>query len=134
MRHSINGLITALALSSCASGPDPLPQEGPTSLQVYEHHLAGEIAGQADTKATAGASWSGGEPMSLPMRGANRRSHQALRDLQRDFQRVPNPDILGYVYPHLNGEMPIPGYFTAFPLYERGHYAEPGEGLLGVNP
>lgn len=123
--------VTLLALNSCASGPDPLPQDGPTTLQIYQRHLAGELPGQSSTsETTARPVWSGGEFIALPTRGPSRRTQQALQDLQRDFQRVPNPELLGYVYPHLNGEMPVPGYFTAFPLYERDHYAEPGEGLL----
>ena len=50
-------------------------------------------------------------------------------ELRRDFQQVPNPQIVAYVYPHLNdGEMPVPGYFTVFNLYERNHYALSNEG------
>ena len=33
-----------------------------------------------------------------------------------------------YVYPHLaQGRYPVPGYFTAFPMYERVEYLLPGE-------
>jgi conjugative transfer region lipoprotein (TIGR03751 family) len=34
-----------------------------------------------------------------------------------------------YVYPHLSrqDEAPVPGYSTAFELYEKAHYALPGE-------
>lgn len=47
--------------------------------------------------------------------------------LQR-FQRVPNPDLVMYVFPHLaRGRYPVPGYYTAFPLYETVEYALPGE-------
>lgn len=33
------------------------------------------------------------------------------------------------VFPHLAGEesVPVPGYATAFPMYERTEYALPGE-------
>lgn len=48
-----------------------------------------------------------------------RRGRAALDDLQRDFQRVPNPEILGYVYPHRAEGMPVPGYYTAFPFAGR---------------
>ena len=67
----INGLITAFrASSSCASGPDPCSQEGPTTLQVYEHHLAGEIAWQARHQSHSRCVLVWGRVMSLPMRGA----------------------------------------------------------------
>ena len=47
--------------------------------------------------------------------------------LQR-FQRLPNPDLVMYVFPHLaRGRYPVPGYYTAFPLYETVEYALPGE-------
>ena len=34
-----------------------------------------------------------------------------------------------YVFPHLSGSesVPVPGYSTVFPLYQRVHYALPGE-------
>jgi len=34
-----------------------------------------------------------------------------------------------YVFPHLAGEAhaPVPGYATAFPMYEQVEYALPGE-------
>ena len=34
-----------------------------------------------------------------------------------------------YVFPHLaQSRYPVPGYFTAFPMYEQVHYQMPGEG------
>jgi conjugative transfer region lipoprotein (TIGR03751 family) len=34
-----------------------------------------------------------------------------------------------FVFPHLAGEagVPVPGYATTFPMYERAEYALPGE-------
>ena len=45
------------------------------------------------------------------------------------FPRLPNPDLVLYVYPHLSGteQAPIPGYSTVFPFYQRVQYALPGE-------
>ncbi|WP_134611809.1 TIGR03751 family conjugal transfer lipoprotein, partial [Pseudomonas aeruginosa] len=50
-------------------------------------------------------------------------------EVYRQFQRLPNPDLVMYVYPHLAGTapVPIPGYTTVFPLYQRVQYAMPGE-------
>ncbi len=131
-------LISLILVGGCALTPDDddlLPDEGPTTLQVYEQHLAGEIAGQSDNDSEAVDSPQlttviVGEPIAPGERAPSRRSHAALRDLQRDFQRVPNPEIIGYVYPHLTANVPVPGYYTMFPLYEGIHYAEPGEGRL----
>ncbi len=56
-------------------------------------------------------------------------TNKHIRELQRDFKRVPNPEIIGYVYPHISdNRMPVPGYFTTFPLYERSHFALSSEG------
>lgn len=165
-------LALTLALAGCASGPrekDLLPDEGPTTLEVYERHLSGfgpAETGDAPAAPARGdgppgsAPWPPGrerpdrarrpspEPALRPIRATwvgepaapdadaeSRSGLEALNDLRRDFQRVPNPDILGYVYPHLRGELPVPGYYTSFPLRERAHYAEPGEGAYpGVGP
>ncbi|HGP4256684.1 TPA: TIGR03751 family conjugal transfer lipoprotein, partial [Pseudomonas aeruginosa] len=37
--------------------------------------------------------------------------------------------LVMYVYPHLAGTdpVPVPGYTTVFPLYQRVQYAMPGE-------
>lgn len=45
------------------------------------------------------------------------------------FHKLPNPELKLYVYPHLAGsdELPIPGYYTAFNVYEKTHYALPNE-------
>lgn len=53
----------------------------------------------------------------------------AANEVQARFKRLPNPDMIMYVYPHLTeGEnVPVPGYTTVFPLYTRVQYALPGE-------
>ena len=52
-----------------------------------------------------------------------------VNELKRDFRKVPNPEIVAYVFPHISdGELPVPGYFTMFHLYERDHYALEQEG------
>ena len=76
---------------------------------------------------SASSASEGGRNCGKPSSAPSRRSHPALTDLQRDFQRVPNPDILGYVYPHRAGDLPVPGYYTVFSLYEKTPYAQPGE-------
>ena len=49
--------------------------------------------------------------------------------LSARFMRVPNPTLVMYIFPHLAGihRVPVPGYSTVFPLYERPEYALPGE-------
>ncbi|EJX0634388.1 TIGR03751 family conjugal transfer lipoprotein [Salmonella enterica] len=53
----------------------------------------------------------------------------AANEIQARFKRLPNPDMVMYVFPHLTeGEgVPVPGYTTVFPLHIRVNYALPGE-------
>lgn len=60
--------------------------------------------------------------------GDTQRYWSALEPLQQRFARVPNPDLVMVVYPHLSkGKYPVPGYVTVFPMYDQTHYALPGE-------
>ena len=54
----------------------------------------------------------------------------AANELELLFPRLPNPDVYIYVPAHLATELriPVPGYTTAVPLYDRVEYALPGEG------
>ena len=58
----------------------------------------------------------------------------AANELELLFPRLPNPDVFIYVPAHLATELriPVPGYTTAVPLYDRVEYALPGEG--GASP
>ena len=53
----------------------------------------------------------------------------AASGLDQRFVRLSNPTMILYVFPHLgaDNQYPIPGYSTAFPLYEQVYYALPGE-------
>jgi conjugative transfer region lipoprotein (TIGR03751 family) len=56
-------------------------------------------------------------------------TRDAASDIDMTFPRLPNPRLVMYVFPHLAGDdqVPVPGYATAFPFYERVEYALPGE-------
>jgi conjugative transfer region lipoprotein (TIGR03751 family) len=49
--------------------------------------------------------------------------------LQARFQTLPNPMLYMFVAPHLaaDSEVPIPGYLTQFRMWEKDHFALPGE-------
>lgn len=98
-------VLTLIAsLSACQTPPREPPAASAASTLRWD---APGVAGEADA--------------------ATRSGMAALADL-RDFQSVPNPEILGYVYPHLSGDLPVPGYYTVFRLRPSDHYAQPGEG------
>jgi conjugative transfer region lipoprotein (TIGR03751 family) len=56
-------------------------------------------------------------------------TRNAQNEIYSQFKRLPNPDLVMYVFPHLTGTdpAPIPGYSTVFPFYKRVQYAMPGE-------
>lgn len=55
-------------------------------------------------------------------------SRTQQNEIQQTFPRLPNPDMVMYVYPHLaEGNSPVPGYSTVFPFYSQVQYALPGE-------
>ena len=122
-------LISALGLISlvgCASTKEAvLPQDGPSMKDIYQGHIE-EMNAQ--------------DPLSIRQELGNRpilTGEAALHGYTRDaaneidaiFPRLPNPTLVMYVFPHLAGEesVPVPGYATAFPMYERIEYALPGE-------
>lgn len=103
-----------LALIASASACQTPPREPKAaSAESTPRWDAPGVAGEADSATRSGVA--------------------ALADL-RDFQPVPNPEILGYVYPHLSGDLPVPGYYTVFRLRARDHYAELGEGQYDEGP
>jgi len=113
-----------LALAGCAAGSklDTIPSDGPTMAQIYRQHLI-------DT----GRHRSPGGSGTLPQRGVDEAPAIGVRygaaEIAQRFARLPNPDLVMYVAPHLspNGRYPIPGYSTVFPMYETVEYAMPGE-------
>lgn len=120
----------AISLYGCASilpsekDKELLPDNGETSMQL--------MTGKPTPNAYYGNGQKApyvGETIAPFYRGSSRYTNTHIDELHRDFQRVPNPEIIGYVYPHLNhNDMPVPGYFTAFLLYSRSHYALSAEG------
>lgn len=113
-------------VTGCASSKETvLPQDGPSMQAIYEAHV--ESMGTADSQSVRGEL--GARPLGnaeADLAGYSRTAHTELEIL---FPRLPNPTLVMYVFPHLAGaqRVPVPGYATAFPLYERVEYALPGE-------
>lgn len=59
-----------------------------------------------------------------------RHTRTAANEIYNTFGRLPNPDLVMFVFPHLAGNterVPVPGYSTVFPLYRTPQYALPGD-------
>lgn len=112
----------SISLSGCATKDTLLPQTGPTMKEVYDAHFR-------KTRRRSGAEvrleLSGRGPGTGDLAGFTREQQTEIFGL---FPRLPNPDLVMYVFPHLspNGH-PVPGYATVFPMYETTQYALPGE-------
>ena len=134
---SLCAVAIGVALASCASGDklSTIPSDGPTMAEIYRAHMAG--TGQLGTPADHESGWRVSETVDRTDSDAARPSIvaeasaavAAVAELQQRFTRLPNPDLVMYVTPHLspNGRYPVPGYTTVFPLYETVEYALPGE-------
>ena len=108
IRLSIISLISLLTACSSVSG-NVVPEKGPTMEQVYDSEGKYRSTGKA--------------------LHANYFSSVHAGAVSHEFQKLPNPELKMYVYPHLTGkeQLPIPGYYTVFNAYTEDHYALPNE-------
>lgn len=119
------GLIS-LVLSGCASTKDAvLPQDGPPMKAIYEQHI--QEMGAHDPLVVREALEN--RPVVDGDSALHGYTREAYNEIDTTFPRVPNPSLVMYVFPHLAGQeqVPVPGYVTTFPMYERVEYALPGE-------
>lgn len=134
--HSIKGLVLLVGvalLSGCATSKDELlPHSGATMQALWEQ-------GSASGSGTQGVVAARGAlrraiPSGQAVAEQTRYTRTAANEIYSQFSRLPNPDLVMYVYPHLAGSegVPIPGYSTIFPLYSKPQYAMPGEGARPV--
>ena len=118
-------LLAATLLGGCATSKEKLLPHGDSTMLDIWHQETGGSAGsgqaarrpltEADVQAAPGVQ--------------ARYTRTAQNEIYRQFHRLPNPDLVMYVFPHLAGTdpVPVPGYSTVFPLYQRVQYAMPGE-------
>lgn len=129
----ITTVLMSVVITGCSTRTNKnnlLPDEGPTTRQVYDGHITS--GGTGSNAIAMEQPWNTIEGQRI-LPGQSVPSVLAQRELdalKRDFRQVPNPEILAYVYPHMTGSAPIPGYFTMFRLYDRDHFAvSHGEGI-----
>ena len=123
-------LSALLVLSGCATDPEKLlPHGDATMLDIWNQQTTG--SGDAPGRRLLDARQTLRRPLQAPVPVIDQTGYTrtAQTEIYRQFQRLPNPDLVLYVFPHLSGSesVPVPGYSTVFPLYQRVHYALPGE-------
>ena len=116
----------SLVLGGCASTKEAvLPQDGPSMKAIYERHID-EMNTQSPQVLRREL---GSRPLKTGEADLQGYSRDAFNEIDVLFPRLPNPTLVMYVFPHLSGDThaPVPGYATAFPMYEQVEYALPGE-------
>lgn len=119
----------SLVLTGCSTSKEALLPAGDSSmLEIWQ----GEDGGGSARNAVA-ARDSLRRPLTEPESQAGvaaDRSYSRTQEseIAQQFPRLPNPDLVMYVFPHLaGGTAPVPGYSTVFPFYSQVQYAMPGE-------
>ncbi|MCB1862658.1 MAG: TIGR03751 family conjugal transfer lipoprotein [Gammaproteobacteria bacterium] len=122
----------SLLVGGCASTKEAvLPQDGPSMQAIYDAHLE-EMAAR-DPLALRGEL--GTRPLKSGDTSLEGYTRDAHNEIETIFPRLPNSTLVMYVFPHLATEerVPVPGYVTTFPMYERVEYALPGEVSSGYS-
>jgi len=127
-------LLIALLLAGCSTTKDSMLTHGDqTMMDIWSAGTAGG-AGSQQSRQLLDARLSLRRPLtstdiqnSMAMQTTYTRT--SANEIVSQFQRLPNPDLVMYVFAHLAGTdpVPVPGYSTVFPLYQRVQYAMPGE-------
>lgn len=134
---STNACVVALliaAVTGCATSKDELLPHGErTMLDIWNDETGGRAGSQVPRELLDAR-----QTLRRPLMEHNVRevlelntayTRTAQNEIERLFHRLPNPDLVMYVFPHLAGTepVPVPGYSTVFPLHRRVQYALPGE-------
>lgn len=126
-------LALAMLSSGCSTNKDELLPHGDTSMMdVWQQGITGS-SGSSSSRLLLDARQELRRPIDVRQAAATNDNDEFTRTAQNEiysqFKRLPNPDLVMYVFPHLAGSdpAPVPGYTTVFPLYQRVQYAMPGE-------
>lgn len=127
---AISLILTSLA--GCATSKDELlPHGEATMFDVWSQHTGN--GPQRTGRQLLDARLALRRPLTVAdtevTRGQYSYTRTAQNEVESQFHRLPNPDLVMYVFPHLSGseQIPIPGYSTVFPMHSRVEYALPGE-------
>ena len=110
-------ILISLSLLSGCSRQKLIPDTGDEILNVYKNHV-----GSTDIV----------PKMFRQLRNDRRDltgyTRDANNEISQQFPRLPNPELSLYVFPHFSRKgHPVPGYSSAFLMYEKDEYAMPGE-------
>lgn len=122
-------IVISLIASGCSTSKDELlPHGDNTMMDVWDQGASGS-ANSTRSRQLLDARQDLRRPLEAGETDNAKFTRTAQNEIYSQFKRLPNPDLVMYVFPHLAGSdpAPIPGYTTVFPLYQRVQYAMPGE-------
>jgi conjugative transfer region lipoprotein (TIGR03751 family) len=113
----LSATLISLSLLTGCSRQKLIPDTGDEILNVYKNHV-----GSTDIV----------PKMFRQLRNDRRDltgyTRDANNEISQQFPRLPNPELSLYVFPHFSRKgHPVPGYSSAFLMYEKDEYALPGE-------
>ena len=97
--------IISINLTACNSIGNVVPEKGQSMEQVYDYMGKMSHEHSPDVK----------KPINV-------NASPVMTIAQANFHQVLNPTMQLYVYPHLAGELPVPGYVTEFQVYEKDRW------------
>ncbi len=119
------------ALTGCATQHEALmTHDARTMKDIWDHHTApSSPLGRLDEARQQLRRPLDADQVQAQYAALANYTRTAQTEIQRQFLRLPNPDLVMFVFPHLAGDpaVPIPGYSTVFPFHPQVHYALPGE-------
>ncbi len=120
-------LLAALWLAGCSTSKEELLPPGASTMLDLWQQKSGSPQMAAEARAVLRRDLNDVERNAQPA-VAESYSRDANSEIQQQFPRLPNPDLVMYVFPHMTvGNVPVPGYSTVFPFYSQVQYALPGE-------
>lgn len=127
--------VLVLVITGCSTDKDKLlPHGDKTMLDVWDQGTGGSLRSNQVNRQLMDARQILRRPLaeqdsSLLVEDQISYTRHVQNEIYSQFKRLPNPDLVMYVFPHLAGTdpVPVPGYTTVFPLYQRVQYAMPGE-------
>ncbi|KWU48833.1 TIGR03751 family conjugal transfer lipoprotein [Pseudomonas palleroniana] len=122
-------LLGSLTISGCTTDKDRLlPHNQQTMLSIWDANANSAKQSLNDSQLLQARSTLH-RPLNEPAQDLPSYTRTSQNEIYSQFKRLPNPDLVMYVFPHLAGSdpVPVPGYSTVLPFYQRVQYAMPGE-------
>lgn len=119
----------SISLAACSSmRGNVIPQKGPTMEQIYDSMGANSSSNFPD-ESNNNANQKIRKKIAIDANSTKLSVIASSKVTSTQFHKLKNPELKMYVFPHLAGQdqLPVPGYYTAFNVYERDYYALPEE-------